>query len=146
VMVPAVPVMVIGRNQNAAWTVTSALDANADLFVQKLNSSDTTYRHDGHKLEVHKQTETIPCTNPPTVAVDALSLVTPQLCPVTPDRITVYRTDLGPAIAGPDAGHHLYVRHSVVDGHLLQSLTAWDKAGRQTSVNRFGSALRRMSL
>ena len=38
------------------------------------------------------------------------------------------------------------MRKSVVDGRLLQSLTAWDLAGRQTTVPDFGAALRNMSL
>lgn len=146
VMVPAIPLMVIGRNRSAAWTATSALDANSDLFVVRLNASNTAYKHDGRWLPVRKRVESIPCRNPPTVALDLLAAATPRLCPATGVEMTTYRTALGPAVAGPDAGHRLYVRRSSVDGRLLRSLSAWDRAGRQTSAHRFGAALRKMAL
>ena len=38
VMVPAIPLVVIGRNADAAWTVTSGLDANEDIFVEQLDA------------------------------------------------------------------------------------------------------------
>jgi penicillin amidase len=146
VMVPAIPLIVIGRNARAAWTVTSALDANADTFVEKLDNQNRHYRNKGRRLTVAKHTETIPCKDPPTEALDLLGPSVPKTCPQPPRTVTVYRTVHGPAIAGPDSGHHLYVRKSVVDNHLLQSLVAWDLAGRGTNVKAFGDALKRMSL
>jgi penicillin amidase len=95
---------------------------------------------------VGKQVETIPCNTPPSNATSLLSGLGPTLCPSTPDTITVYRTIHGPSVADPDAGHHLYVRESVVDGRLLKSLSAWDLAGRQHDVRSFGAALAGMSL
>jgi penicillin G amidase len=146
VFVPAIPVMVIGRNTNSAWTVTSALDANADTFVEQLDPTNTYYYHDGQRLTVQKTVETIPCNNPPSNASSLLQGVAPQLCPPTPVTMTVYRTIHGPSIADPDSAHHLYVRESVIDGRLLQSLTAWDLAGRQHTAQAFGAALQNMSL
>ncbi|HUZ28264.1 MAG TPA: penicillin acylase family protein [Solirubrobacteraceae bacterium] len=146
VMVPAIPLMVIGRNQDAAWTVTSALDANADTYTVQLSPDNSTYMYRGRRLRVQSQTETIPCSNPPSNAASLASGQAPQLCPSTPASITVYRTALGPAIAGPDSGHHLYVRHSVVDGRLVKSLSAWDAAGRQHTSQAFGQSLQNMSL
>jgi penicillin amidase len=150
VMVPDIPLMVIGYNTTSAWTVTSAEDGNADTFVLHLDRTNTFYVHDGHRLAVDKQTETIPCRNPPTTAA-ALPAVAqsgspPALCPVPPVQITVYRSVYGPAVAGPDAGHHLYVRESVVDGRLMQALTAWDAAGLQHSAAAFGRQVARMPL
>src|SRR5205085_6099314 len=46
----------------------------------------------------------------------------------------------------PDAGHHLFVHHSVVDGQLVQSLLAWDNAGLQHDVAHFWDALSTMVL
>jgi acyl-homoserine lactone acylase PvdQ len=132
VMVPAIPLIVIGRNQDAAWTVTSALDANADTYAVQLSPDNSTYVYHGRRLAVQLQTETIPCNNPPSNASSLASGQAPQLCPTTPVTMTVYRTALGPAIAGPDSGHRLYVRHSVVDGRLLRSLAAWDDAAAST--------------
>ncbi|HVB26343.1 MAG TPA: penicillin acylase family protein, partial [Mycobacteriales bacterium] len=146
VMVPAIPLCVSGRNASAAWTVTSALDANADVYVEQLDATNTSYVHDGQRLAITQQTETIPCNTPPSSATSLLTGSIPALCPVPPVSITVYRSVHGPAIAPPDAGHHLYVLDSVVDHHLLQSLTAWDLAGRQSDASHFGAALSAMSL
>jgi penicillin amidase len=146
VMVPAVPVMVIGRNASAAWTVTSALDGNEDTFEEQLDSSNSTYVHDGRRLAVQKTVQTIPCRNPPTTLTTLISGGTPQLCPSTPATITVYHTIHGPSIADPDAAHQLFVRQSTVDNHLLISFEDWDLAGRQTTARAFGNALRTMSL
>ena len=146
VMVPAIPLIVIGRNARAAWTVTSALDANADTFVEQLNKSNTTYRHRGRTLTASHHTESIPCKNPPTTALPLLRGMPPSPCPVPDRKVDVWRTVHGPGIAGPDAGHHLYVRQSVVDNRLLKSLVAWDDAGRQTNVHTFGRTLAGMSL
>lgn len=146
VMVPAIPLFVIGRNADAAWTVTSALDANADTFVDTLDPTDTTYRHDGRTLTVQKRTETLHCNNPPTDVLALTSAEVPQPCPVPDTTMTVYRTVHGPALADPDAAHRLFVRQSAVDGRLLQSLTAWDTAGRQHDPAHFAKAIAGMSL
>ena len=146
VMVPAIPLFVIGRNATAAWTVTSALDANADTFVETLNDSNTTYTHNGHQLTLQKHVETVHCNNPPTTALPLLQAQQPTTCPTPDPTVNVYRTVHGPGLTDPDAGHHLYTLQSVVDGHLLRSLVAWDLAGRQTNVHSFGAALAGMSL
>lgn len=146
VMVPAIPLMVIGRNQDSAWTATSTEAGDSDTYVVTLDKSERSYVYHHRRLQVRKQTETIPCNNPPSNASSLASGQPPQLCPAQPVTFTVYRTVLGPAIAGPDAGRHLYVRHSVVDGHLLSSLTAWDQAGRQHSARAFAAAVAHMSL
>jgi len=146
VMVPAIPLMVIGRNSDAAWTVTSALDANADTFVEQLNASNSSYVHNGRRLPVQVQHETIGCRNTPAGATSLLMGMAPQLCPSTPPSLSVYRTIHGPSVADPDASHHLYVRHSVVDGRLLRSLTAWDEATRRHDTRSFASAIKQMSL
>ncbi|HEX8075549.1 MAG TPA: penicillin acylase family protein [Thermoleophilaceae bacterium] len=146
VMVPAIPLIVIGRNAHAAWTVTSALDANSDTFVEQLDPSNTTYRHKGRSRAVQKHEVTIHCNNPPTAATPLLGGEPPETCPAQERKLTVYRTVHGPGLADPDAGHRLYTRQSVVDGRLLDSLTAWDLAGRQAGVRRFGATLSGMSL
>lgn len=153
VAVPAIPLLVIGRNRDAAWTVTSGLDANSDLFVEQLDSSNSTYTHDGRTLAVDKHTETIDCKNPPTAAVDAVGFLSggasgspPPTCPLTPTQVTVYHTVHGAGLADPDSGHHLYVRQSAVDNQLITSFQAWDNAGRQHDAASFGSALQPMAL
>jgi penicillin G amidase len=152
VAVPAIPLLVIGRNSDSAWTVTSGLDANSDLFLEQLDAADRTYVHDGQTLKVDRRTETFTCNNPPTAALDAISWLgggasgPSPLCPVTPTTVTEYRTVHGPAVAGPDSTHHLYVRQSALDNRLVESLLAWDNAGRQHSAADFGAALEPMAL
>jgi penicillin G amidase len=153
VTVPAIPLLVIGRNSDSAWTVTSGLDANSDLFVEQLDSSDTTYTNKGTTHTVDSHSEQINCNNPPTVAVSAIGFLRggasgspPATCPATPTTITVYHTVHGAALADPDSTHHLYVRQSAVDGNLVTSLLAWDRAGQQHDPSSFGGALSSMAL
>ncbi|HHT9153719.1 MAG TPA: penicillin acylase family protein, partial [Candidatus Hypogeohydataceae bacterium YC40] len=39
---PGVPMVLIGRNKDVAWTVTSGLSDNVDVFVEELNPKDST--------------------------------------------------------------------------------------------------------
>ena len=148
VMVPGIPLFVIGRNARAAWTVTSALDANADTFIEQLDPTSSTYVHDGQVLTVEKHTETIPCST--AALVSGLPGITsgsvPQTCPTQPTTITVYRTIHGPAIADPTPDHQLFVRDSAVDHHLLGSLVAWDQAGLQSTPATFARAISQMTV
>jgi acyl-homoserine lactone acylase PvdQ len=145
--------LVIGRNSDSAWTVTSGLDANSDLFTEQLDSANSTYVHNGQTLTVQSQAQTIPCNNPPTAALGVFSWLSggasgspPPTCPIGGDTITVYRTVHGPAVADPDASHHLYVRQSALDNRLVESLMSWDAAGRKHSAADFGAALEPMAL
>jgi penicillin amidase len=153
VTVPAIPLLVIGRNSDSAWTVTSGLDANSDLFVEQLDSANGTYAHNGKTLPVESHSETIPCNNPPTAALGVFHWLSgggsgspPATCPPGGDTITVYRTVHGPAVTDPDASHHLYVRQSSLDNNLVESLLAWDKAGQQHNTADFAAALAPMAL
>ncbi|HEV7678187.1 MAG TPA: penicillin acylase family protein [Candidatus Dormibacteraeota bacterium] len=153
VTVPAIPLLVIGRNSDTAWTVTSGLDANSDLFVEQLDSSNNTYTNKGATRTVDAHSEQIGCNNPPTAAVGAIGFLRggasgspPATCPVMPTTINVYHTVHGAALADPDSTHHLYVRQSAIDGNLVTSLLAWDRAGQQHDPAAFGSALSSMAL
>ena len=153
VTVPAIPLLVIGRNSDSAWTVTSGLDANSDMFLEQLDATNSTYVHDGATLQVQTDPETFRCNNPPTAALDvpgwlpgAAGGAPSPLCPVTPTTVTYYRTVHGPAVAGPDRSHHLYTRQSSLDGNLVTSLLAWDAAGQKHDAADFGAALQPMAL
>jgi penicillin amidase len=145
VMLPGLPVFVIGRNATAAWTVTSALDANSDTFVMRLDKSNTHYRYRGHWRPLRKTTETIDCKTPPSAATSLLSGQLPQTCPPKPVTITIYHTVLGPSIAKPDAHHRLFVRHAAEDHHIVSAFDAWDAAGRASNVKQMAAALRGIS-
>ena len=157
VLVPAIPLMVIGRNQDSAWTVTSGLDANSDVFVDQLDAGNATYVHDGAPVTVTKTPVTLSCTNPPTTAVSVIGSITgaaksggvtpPPLCPLPPETINVWRDPIhGAGLADPDASHHLFVKQSAVDDQLLNSLSAWDSATLQHDAASFGSSLQGMAL
>jgi penicillin amidase len=137
VMVPGIPVLLIGRNQDAGWTVTSAEDANSDTFVEQLDPTDSTYVHDGVELAVEKHTDTIACTD---------SAAGGPPCPTEPLQLTVYRSVHGPALVDPDAQHRLFVSQSAADHRFLASFAAWDRAGTQHDVRKFGAALAPIAL
>lgn len=152
VMVPAIPLIVIGRNADAAWTVTSGLDDNQDVFVETLDSSNMSYVHNGTQLAVTSHSETIACNLPPTAATALIGGVRggnpapPQTCPVGGRTITVSRTVHGGALVDATGDHRLFVSQSVVDGRLLQSLAAWDAVGLQHDAHSFLAALAPMAL
>src|SRR5439155_22844020 len=64
VTVPGLPFVPIGRNQRAAWAVTSALDANSDTFAERLGADGKSYLHNGRYLPLQSHTETIACRTP----------------------------------------------------------------------------------
>jgi penicillin G amidase len=137
VMAPGIPTMLIGRNEDSGWTVTSAEDANTDTFVEQLDATNTTYVYKGVPTPVQTRTETIYCTN---------TIAGGDPCPASPTEITIYRSVHGPSLVDPDAQHRLYVSDSELDNHFMESFSAWDLAGRQHDVNNFGSALQKMAL
>jgi len=55
---PGVPIVLIGRNADIAWTVTSGLSDNVDVFVEELNPEDPTrYLFQGKWLELEPRGE-----------------------------------------------------------------------------------------
>ncbi|MHB8509546.1 MAG: penicillin acylase family protein, partial [Candidatus Dormibacteria bacterium] len=146
VTVPAVPLIVIGRDEDSTWSVTSALDGNADTFVEQLTADNQNYIFNGQPVPLKSRVEAINCNNPPTTVTKLPGQGPAALCPTTPVQLTVYTTRHGPSLADPDATHHLLVRQSTVDGHLVDSLSAWDAAGQQHSAAAFGQALSNLFL
>ena len=142
VTVPTIPLLVIGRNADSAWSVTSALDANATTFDDVLNSSNTTYQHNGQTLPVTTRSETIKCNNPPSAAAVILGGSLPPLCPLTDDTITVYNDQFhGPGLADPTRDHHLFTRQTSVDHNFVKTLIAWDNISKTHTAADFGNAL-----
>ena len=143
VTVPAIPLIVIGRNATSGWSVTSAIDGNSDNFVDTLGNGDTTYARPDGNHSVGKTTETVTCNTPPS---SLLSLLQGQVntCSAPSTAINIYKVDLGlgtgHGLADP-VNHELFVRESSVDNHLVDSLDAWDRAGLQSDASGFGQAL-----
>ena len=141
VTVPTIPLLVIGRNADSAWSVTSALDANATTFDDVLNSTNTTYQHNGQTLPVTTRSETIKCNNPPSAAAKIVGGTLPPLCPLTDTTITAYSTVHGPGVADPTSDHHLFTRQTTVDHNFVKTLIAWDNISKTHTAADFGAAL-----
>jgi penicillin amidase len=137
VTVPGLAFVPIGRNQDSAWAVTSALDANSDTYAERLNAAGTQYFHGGsfHPVAVHS--ETIACHTPPTALLSLPD--TSAVCTAPSRTITVRRTVHGPLITAPDHGV-AYARQSVVDGRIISSLDAWTRATQARTVADFSAA------
>src|SRR5207248_226936 len=141
VTVPGLPFVPIGRNQRAAWAVTSALDANSDTFAERLSADGKSYLHNGHYLPLQSHDETIACHTPPTAVLDLTSADTSSVCTSPSVTITVSRTVHGPLITPPNVGARVaYSRQSVVDGRIVSSLLAWTQATQAQTVSQFQKA------
>jgi penicillin amidase len=139
VTVPAIPLLVIGRNRDMGWSVTSAEGVNASTFVETLDEGNQNYLYKGswHPLDVHQ--ETITCHNN---ATDVLGLPdTSNICTSPGTTITVYRTVHGPALADPTSDHHLFTRQTTVDHRFVRTLQAWDDISKTHTAQDFGKAL-----
>ncbi|MFN2465823.1 MAG: penicillin acylase family protein, partial [Candidatus Dormibacteria bacterium] len=144
VTVPAIPLLVIGRNRDMGWSVTSAEGVNASTFVEKLDDQNKNYWYRGAWVPLDSHTETLGCHNN---ATDILSLPnTSNVCPLTPTTITVYRTVHGPALADPTADHHLFTRQTTVDHRFVRTLQAWDDISKTHTAQDFGKALENLYL
>jgi len=150
VTVPAIPLVVIGRDQDSGWSVTSALDGNSDTFLDQLDPTDTSYVHNGQQVTIQKHTETINCYNPPATALvlPLLSGKAPQPCPSSPVHETVYYDPAHDAagLADPDSQHLLYARASSVNHHFVDTIMAWDALSRQHTAAGVGQALQGLYL
>ena len=139
VTVPGLAFVPIGRNQDAAWAVTSALDANSDTYAETLNADGTRYLHGGTYQPIASHIEKITCHTPPTALLALPG--TSSVCTALTRTITVRRTVHGPLITTPDLAHHVaYARQSVVDGRIISSLDAWTRATQARTVADFGAA------
>lgn len=55
---PGVPIVLIGRNMDIAWTVTSGLSDNVDVFVEELTPNDSSrYLFQGERMELESRKE-----------------------------------------------------------------------------------------
>ena len=76
-----VPAVLIGRNENVAWSTTTAVGPVEDIFVETLDSKDAhRYLHNGKYMDMEKRTEIIKVRGEQPVEMD------------------VYRTMHGPVI------------------------------------------------
>ncbi|MGI8610223.1 MAG: penicillin acylase family protein [Candidatus Dormibacteria bacterium] len=143
VTVPTIPLLVIGRNRDMGWSVTSAEGTNATTFVEKLTDPGH-YMYNGIATAfADKHLETINCNNPPTVLTDLIggTLDPPCPSPLTPTQVTVYRTVHGPALADPTPDNLLFTRETTVDHRFVKTLSAWDAISMTHTARDFGNVL-----
>ncbi|MEA2645461.1 MAG: penicillin amidase [Chloroflexota bacterium] len=142
VTVPTIPLIVIGRNSDSGWSVTSGLDANASTFDEILSDDNSSYSHGGVMVPLDVHQEVIKCNTPPSNAADILSGGLPTLCPFASETIDVYRTVHGPGLADPTEDHHLFTRQTTVDHEFIASLDAWDGMVKVHNAAAFRETLR----
>lgn len=59
--IPGVPGVVIGKNENIAWTMTNVMADDADFYIEKLDSTGTKYMLNGswNELDIYSDTVTV---------------------------------------------------------------------------------------
>lgn len=139
VTVPTIPLLVIGRNRDMGWSVTSAEGVNASTFVEQLTTDNTKYMFNGVAVPLDTHVETLGCNTPPTALLSLPG--TSNVCPTTAATVTVSRTVHGPALADPTTDHLLFTRQTTVDHHFVQTLMAWDDISKTHTAKDFGAAL-----
>jgi penicillin amidase len=142
VTVPGLNLIVIGRNSDSAWAVTSALDANSDTFAEYISSDGKSYLYDGEFLPLQDTTETLICRTPPTALLALPG--TSGVCSAPVRQIVVSRTVHGPLLLPADKRNHIgFSRQSVVDGRIVESLKAWtDESLAHSAKDFYDSASR----
>ncbi len=136
VTVPGLSLMVIGRNEDSGWAVTSGLDANADTFVETLSADGTKYLFNREERPIEVREESIRCGTPPTILLELPETGTACSTPVR--TLTVRRTVHGPMLLEPDVANRVaYTRRSVVDGNIVASLEGWSRFAEIHDVDSF---------
>lgn len=139
VTVPGLNLVVIGRNRDAAWAVTSALDANADTFAEYVNADGMRYLYNDEFLPFQTRSETIVCRTPATALLELPG--TSSACQTPVRNVIVQRSVHGPLLAPADKRNHVaFTRQSVVDGRIVESLKAWTDESLAHSADEFYDA------
>ena len=144
VTVPTIPLLVIGRNRDMGWSVTSAEGVNASTFVEQLTNDNSKYLYNGSQVPVDSHVETLGCNTPPTALLSLPDVS--SVCPLTPQTVTVYHTVHGPGLADPTRDHLLFTRDTTVDHRFVRTLMAWDDISKTHTAKDFGATLSNLYL
>jgi penicillin amidase len=118
--VPGVPGIVIGRTKNAAWTLTSGITDNTDIFIEQLNPSNPKrYAYRGGFRDMRCRTETFNPAEGPSQTV--------EFC----------RTVHGPVISSYPSEHVAFSRQLYFSGHEGESEFQLLNLGFATSLKEF---------
>src|SRR5262249_58668193 len=117
---PGVPGIVIGRTKNAAWTLTSGITDNTDVFIEQLNPSNPKqYAYRGGFRDMRCRTETFNPAGEPSQTV--------EFC----------RTVHGPVISSYPSEHVAFSRQLYFSGQEGESEFQLLNLGFTTSLNEF---------
>ncbi|MCC6729034.1 MAG: penicillin acylase family protein [Chthonomonadales bacterium] len=118
-----VPGVLIGHNRHIAWSTTTGVNDQTDVFVETLDPADhTRYRFRGAWRSMEKRVETIAVAGGDPVALD------------------VYRTVHGPVVQWDRAHHIAYSRKASYWDRELDTFAAIARFQRARTVAEFGRA------
>jgi len=120
---PGIPGVLIGHNAHLAWSTTTGVNDQTDIFVETLHPTDSTrYRFKGEWRTMEERTEII--------AVKGSE----------PVKITCYRTVHGPVIQLDEKNRKAYARKASYWNRELETFQAIAAMARARNVHEFGKA------
>ena len=120
---PGIPGVLIGHNAHLAWSTTTGVNDQTDIFVETLHPTDNKqYRYKGQWRTMDERTETI------------------QVRGGEPVTITCYRTVHGPVVQVDEKGRKAYSRMSSYWDKELDTFAAIGLMARAKTVSDFGKA------
>ncbi len=120
---PGIPGVLIGHNAHLAWSTTTGVNDQTDIFVETLHPTDSKqYRYKGQWRTMDERTETI--------------LVRGG----EPVQLTCYRTVHGPVVQVDEKGRKAYSRMSSYWDKELETFSAIGAMARARTVADFGKA------
>lgn len=123
-----VPGILIGHNGKVAWSTTTGVNDQTDVFVETLDPADPTrYRFKGEWRSMDKHTEVI------------------EVAGGEPVEVEVCRTVHGPVVQWDKAHNLAYSRMSSYRDHELDTFAAIAGFHRSTNVRQFGEACKLVS-
>ncbi len=126
---PGVPAVLIGYNKNVAWTVTSGLSDNVDVFVEELNPNDPReYKFKGEWREFESRDEVFRVRGTEDV------------------REVIYRSVHGPVFRVDESRNLAYSRKRTFWGGELRSFESFLQIDRAESVEDFAEAVSSIAL
>jgi penicillin G amidase len=117
-----IPGVLIGHNDNLAWTLTSGATDMVDIFAEKLNPNNKRqYLHKGRYLNMDKRVEVIKTKGE------------------EPREIEVCRSIHGPIIGWDEQAGIAYSRAASYAGHELSSIEALYAINRARNIHEIGA-------
>jgi len=117
------PFVLIGRNERLAWSTTTGVGDQTDIFVEELNpAKNRQYRFKGQWRDMEKRTETIAVRG------------------AAPATVEVYRTVHGPVVSFDEEGGRAYSQAATYWGRENEAMSAIYAFNRARTIQEFGAA------